>query len=752
MIKLNKRIILKLLFFLLITNHQKVLSDCNFKSGKYITQLEKPNSVKKIIVNVPKSKSYVKNLLKIDMNTSDNSHINPKYKKKFNANIQVLYDFGNCNYKAKIWQNGDWKDHIDASKFIRSLNVRLKDGNIINSVKFKLLLPKTRNNYNEILGSLILRELGFISPETFEVDVVVNGIKSRMLFQEDSNKELLERNLRREGPIFEGDETILFYPNSGYISSDIEIDKDQVQLARLINDNWFSKGLIAQNIIIKSFFDLQNSYIEYAINHNKTPNIIKPNMSKSNEFEDFHFMMIAMNGWHATRPHNRKYYYNSFKAKFEPIYYDGMLNLIHQINLDLENKKKSYKTGYFGYRNAFNNNYKFPYIDKMNQPSFNSEITRKFKDRVISYDSNLDSFNKTSISTISRNILYLQKSINNIEPSNTPKESKENLRKLFLSNLNDLGFNQEYIENIYMIEDNYKITTNIRSFIVDQIQLSNIFKTNKYKGKRLIFLLNSLPEFITRNYNYSVYQIPIINTKVIQSPGIKIDILKDRKIINISQSNAKDWILFSSGEANDWTFNFTGLGVIPLDQNDSQRYNFHGLTGCLNFYDYKFNNASFNIKGGGCEDSLNILRSKGDIDKITISNAYSDALDIDFSDLSLNLVKISKAGNDCIDLSGGDYSINQLEVSKCFDKGVSVGEKSKLTLLDAKIDLSNIGFAVKDLSILLARKIDSNAFKACLELFQKKQEFGGGNVKVDILKCPSGVKIDRNSFFVYTYQ
>ena len=30
-----------------------------------------------------------------------------------------------------------------------------------------------------------------------------------MIFQEDSQKELLERNSKREGPIFEGDETIL---------------------------------------------------------------------------------------------------------------------------------------------------------------------------------------------------------------------------------------------------------------------------------------------------------------------------------------------------------------------------------------------------------------------------------------------------------------------------------------------------------------------------------------------------------------
>ena len=750
MIKLNKRIILKLFFFFLITNHQEALGDCNFKSGKYVTQLEKPNSVEKIIINVPKSKSYFKNLLTIDMNTKENTHINPEYKKKFNANIKVVYGFGTCNYKAKIWQNGDWKDHINASKFLRSLNVKLKDGNIMNSVKFKLLLPKTRNNYNEILGTLILRELGFIAPETFEVDVVVNGIKSRMLFQEDSTKELLERNLRREGPIFEGDETIMFYPNSGYISSDI--DTDQVQLARLINNNWFNKGIISQHIVIKSFFDLQNSYLEYAINHNKTPNIVKPNMSNSKEFEDFYFMMIAMNGWHATRPHNRKYYYNSFQSKFEPIYYDGMLHLTHQINLDLENQKKSYKTGYFGYRNAFNNNYKFSYMDKISQPRFNYKIISKFKDRVISYDSSLDAFYKNSISTIRKNILYLQNNINNIEPSILPKEKKENIRKIFLANLNEVGFIQEYIENIDLIENNYEITTNRRNFKVDHTELSNIFKTNKYKSKRLVFLLNKLPEFITNNLKFDVFKIPILNTKVIKSPGIKIDIIKDKKILNISQSNSKDWILFSSGEANDWTFNFHGLGINTPNQNNSQRYNFHGLTGCLNFYDYKFNNVSFNIQGGGCEDSLNIVSSKGNIEKIKISDSFSDGLDIDFSDLNLNYVEIIKAGNDCIDLSGGNYYIDKINVSNCFDKGVSIGEKSKLTLLDAKVESSNIGFSVKDLSILLAEKVDSSAFKTCLELFQKKQEFGGGKVVIDLLKCPSGIIKDRNSFVVYENQ
>ena len=80
------------------------------------------------------------------------------------------------------------------------MDVKLKEGNILNAVRFKLLLPETRYGTNEILTSLILREIGIISPETFEVSTSVNGINTTMLFQENAEKELLERNNRREGP------------------------------------------------------------------------------------------------------------------------------------------------------------------------------------------------------------------------------------------------------------------------------------------------------------------------------------------------------------------------------------------------------------------------------------------------------------------------------------------------------------------------------------------------------------------------
>ena len=61
-----------------------------------------------------------------------------------------------------------------------------------------------------MLGTLLLKKLNFISPDTFQVETEINGVNALMLFQEDIQKELLEKNNRREGPILEGDQKFFF--------------------------------------------------------------------------------------------------------------------------------------------------------------------------------------------------------------------------------------------------------------------------------------------------------------------------------------------------------------------------------------------------------------------------------------------------------------------------------------------------------------------------------------------------------------
>ena len=200
----------KFVFFIALLLSANIYSKCSFVLGDFIDELDNPSNIELIEVQIPNSSKYAKNVFKII--TSRSTNIPEKLRKNFKAKVLVHYSFGICNYQATLRQSGDWKDHINLidGDPVSSLDVKLKDGNILNAVGFKLLIPQTRYGLNEVLGSLIFRNLGFIAPETFEVNTSVNGVNSIMLFQEKSLKELLERNLRREGPIYEGDETLLW--------------------------------------------------------------------------------------------------------------------------------------------------------------------------------------------------------------------------------------------------------------------------------------------------------------------------------------------------------------------------------------------------------------------------------------------------------------------------------------------------------------------------------------------------------------
>ena len=91
-------------------------------------------------------------------------------------------------------------------------------------------------------------------------------------------------------------------------------------------------------------------------------------------------------------------------------------------------------------------------------------------------------------------------------------------------------------------------------------------------------------------------------------------------------------------------------------------------------------NVSFKINDSNCEDAINLIQTRGTINEIDVHTSVSDAVDMDFSNLQVENINIKNSLNDCLDLSYGKYFINKLTVSKCGDKGLSVGEKSKLNL------------------------------------------------------------------------
>ena len=356
------------IFFLL--NATKVKAECDFITGEHIDKLNDPNAIKSLLINIPKSKKYAINQLKIL--TSKSKNIPPQMRKKFDAEVFINYKFGSCKHIGKVWQNGDWKDHIKMinGKIISSLNVKLISGNILNSVKFKLLIPETRNHLNEILGSIILKKHNFIVPETFEIQTSINNVSSLMIFQEDSQKELLERNKRREGPIFEGDESLLWSNK----------DNDELvtgpSLARLINYRASLKGENTMNIYLNSYDKLQNYYI----NSNY---FVDPNLS-SKLYQNYLFLMLSMNGHHGLFKSNQKHYFNLLSKNFEPIYYDGNFDLNSGIN----------KVSTESIISSFSNKYSYPYLNKYINEAFLKETENIFKSKVKKYNSKKRDFLK----------------------------------------------------------------------------------------------------------------------------------------------------------------------------------------------------------------------------------------------------------------------------------------------------------------------------------------------------------------------
>lgn len=717
-------------------------AECSFKTASKIDELQNPGQIELIEVEIPKARKYVKNAVQIL--TSPQANIPSDLKRKFSANLSVHYTFGTCKYEAKVRQNGDWKDHIkfvEGGNITRSLDVELKHGNILSAVGFKLLIPATRGAENEVFASLLLKKIGIISPDTFAVNTSVNGYDSVMLFQEKSAKELLEKNLRRESAVFEGDETLI-WEGGNFCSSCGRMER--FALARLENKSWLLKGNSSQIIATRAYSNLQAAYVDYGRNISDNQEVlIYPNKNLAPGFADYTFALLALNAAHALRPHNRKYYFNSIEQQFEPIYYDGNMALgklgIHENILDLEKLISKQ-------------------FSRFDSSSFSAEILKvldekdfmsSFLDRTKPFGKDMEKYFFRAVGVVKNNINDLSQLVKDIEKA--PLQSKQNFEVDYLSDAASSNLQQAIVRKITSDNGGFKATLNNGSIIeLNASQLAQLLSKNQFNGERTVFV---------GEYENILREIPInreleaISGKLFASPGIKVSLNADTKTLIFQQTLSSDFILIHGADLSDWSIKFNGVKPLrPTTSEYQQRFNEFGLTGCLTIYQSKLDRTNIFTRDAWCEDSVNIMNSKGNISSISIQDSSSDALDIDFSNVGIESILVINAGNDCVDLSGGVYKIQTAEMKNCGDKGISVGEASKLVLLEGEIVSANIGVASKDSSQVYIKNASTTKVPVCAEVKQKKQEFGGGLLRFEQFKCIGSNNIDRNSIYEEVYQ
>ena len=156
-----------------------------------------------------------------------------------------------------------------------------------------------------------------------------------------------------------------------------------------------------------------------------------------------------------------------------------------------------------------------------------------------------------------------------------------------------------------------------------------------------------------------------------------------------------------------------------------QRLNEFWLTGCLTFYNVTFENVDIRVSHGACEDSVNLMSSSGTIGSISVEAAFADAIDLDFWEVQIGRVIANLAGNDCLDVSGGIYTFSQALLSNFGDRGISLGENSKMASKKVTINTASIGASSKDYSLLKVEELTIKNVGICFEAFQKREKFGG---------------------------
>lgn len=707
---------------------------CTFRTGEYIQELSKPQNIKNINIEVAKSAKYARNLLKVLSSTSAN--IPPNLKKKFKAKFTVSYPFGSCEFSGRIRQNGDWKDHVkllEGGKAIRSLDVKLSDGNILQAVSFKLLIPETRRSENEILATQLLKKLNFISPETFAVDVSVNGISSTMLFQENAEKELLERNLRRESAIFEGDEELL-WSYEDYSLFRLE----PLALGRLSNANWFEKGSSSAQISLSAFSKIQRSYLQYSANDaGYLGRVIDPN-ENDEIFKEMAFSLLVMNADHAMRPHNRKYYFNALKNTFEPIYYDGNASFNHapsskSMGTDLDTLVSL----------LFPHGINSQFVSKIESVLISAELKSDFLARSQGLRINNLEFYEAAIQQAITNVRILNAKINDgaqIHISNNQQDLIANYRE----RIAQFGLEQLVFTDLKITEQGYQASHSDGSTVsLLKSDVAKLISKNRYKDKRAVLLKVSNAELSEQIRKTSVNELL---ATIYTSRGITYKVSDETKTIHFSQTDPTDWVLISGGNLADWSIKFEGKVINEeTELSSDQRFNAFGITGCLTFLETNLDNTTVNVSNGGCEDSLNIISSKGSIESLKIRTAFADALDMDFSNVTIKDALIKNAGNDCYDVSTGTYFIKNGQFEMCGDKGISVGEGSKLRAENLNVVSANIGISSKDYSTVNSNSATFVKVTTCIEAKQKKQEFGGAVAVLNKIKCDGEFAVDQHS-------
>ena len=222
----------------------------------------------------------------------------------------------NKNYNATIRLKGDRTIHFrDKDKSSYKVEI-LGDERLNGMKKFSFIKPRARNYIHEWLFHQFSAEGNLIKLNYEFVYLYINGSNQGLyILEENFGKELVERNKRRNGPIF----TVLSEYSWDIFNSELEVYNKKY---------WYKK----ENVKILDFSKKKlKSFLKGEIEVNDTFDIKK---------WAWYFAVTDLNlyiSW--SKSESSKTFYNPVSGLFEPIPYDG-----HRFNKNYNKNLKTFES------------------------------------------------------------------------------------------------------------------------------------------------------------------------------------------------------------------------------------------------------------------------------------------------------------------------------------------------------------------------------------------------------------------------
>ena len=676
----------------------------------------------------------------------------------------ILIKHENKKLKGKIRIKGDraihWQDRNTTSY---KIDMR-KNDRIWGLEEFSIQKPIARNYTYEYLFHKFLEETGHLSLKYFFVNLYIND-ENRGLYavEESFSKELLERQQKRNGPIFGIDEKIsTSYPNTHY---DL-----------YSNEFWLEE----QPNLIKSAFSILNNQKD------NTKDINIGDHFDLDKWASFFAVIDIMGAHHGSISKSVKLYFNPVQAKFEPIGFDGHYSDTNfrdfilsdflqenKINCSYLCEERDWYLKFFKLQNGelnyeFIEKYVF-YLKKYSNSVFLKSFLNTNKKEIDRINTLIYSENSKSdrglwkgISTFIYDDQFLYKRsklignrINSVNFDNY-KLSLEKNNLIFEDTISKFP--------IHMTTSDCKSLKQTKFYLAGSMQIKwpnecSKISLKNFKNESRFFLLSQNTSmnkdqnlFLEKNFddfsnNKNVEMISknhfIIskNIKITKNTHISKDfnfLIKEGVVLNIVKNSTlfvEGNIKFIGKDNNKIIIQSDGSGSLVFLNNKVEiknmivenlgypklnRYIFYGG---LNFINTELNLENILVKNSQSEDAINLVDSIATLKNISLENIESDAVDIDFSLVKFSKIICGKIKNDCLDISGSKIVGTDLNVDKSEDKGLSVGENSEVKINNIIVKNSKIGFAIKDGSNVYLENVKSINNQYDIVVFNKKQEF-----------------------------